>query len=40
VALRDQVRVYAVDAHFLEISKLTGLTLYEPGYGGKYQDEA
>jgi predicted nucleic acid-binding protein len=40
VALRDQVRVYAVDAHFLEVSKLTGLTLYEPGYGGKYQDEA
>lgn len=40
VALHDQVRVYAVDAHFQEISKLTGLMLYEPGYGGKYQDDA
>jgi predicted nucleic acid-binding protein len=40
VGLQDNVRVYAVDAHFKEISKLTGLRLYEPGYGGKYQDEA
>jgi predicted nucleic acid-binding protein len=40
VALQDQVRVYAVDDHFEEISKRTGLMLYEPGYGGKYQDEA
>jgi predicted nucleic acid-binding protein len=39
VALHDQVRVYAVDAHFLEISKLTGLMLYEPGYGGGYAGE-
>jgi predicted nucleic acid-binding protein len=39
VGLQDNVRVYAVDAHFQEISKLTGLRLYEPGYGGKYQDE-
>jgi predicted nucleic acid-binding protein len=40
VALHDQVRVYAVDARFKEISKRTGLRLYEPGYGGRYQDEA
>ena len=39
VALHDQVRVYAVDAHFQEISKRTGLMLYEPGYGGRYQEE-
>lgn len=39
VALHDQVRVYAVDAHFQEISKSTGLMLYEPGYGGRYQEE-
>lgn len=40
VALHDHVRVYAVDAHFREISKRTGLMLYEPGYGGRYQGEA
>lgn len=39
VALHDQVRVYAVDAHFQEISRRTGLMLYEPGYGGRYQEE-
>jgi hypothetical protein len=39
VALHDQVRVYAVDTHFREISKRTGLTLYEPGYGGGYAGE-
>lgn len=39
VALHDQVRVYAVDTHFKEISKQTGLMLYEPGYGGRYQEE-
>jgi len=38
VALHDQVRVYAVDAQFQEISRRTGLMLYEPGYGGKYQE--
>lgn len=36
VALKDNVRVYAVDAHFKEISKHTGLRLYEPRYGGVY----
>jgi len=39
VALHDQVRVYAVDSHFKEISKRTGLMLYEPGYGGMYQED-
>jgi predicted nucleic acid-binding protein len=39
VALHDQVRVYAVDTHFREISKRTGLILYEPGYGGGYAGE-
>jgi predicted nucleic acid-binding protein len=39
VALQDQVRVYAVDAHFKEISTRTGLMLYEPGYGGRYQED-
>lgn len=39
VALHDNVRVYAVDAHFPEISKLTGLRLYEPGYGGTYSPD-
>ena len=39
VALHDQVRVYAVDTHFQEISKRTGLILYEPGYGGGYAGE-
>jgi predicted nucleic acid-binding protein len=39
VALHDQVRVYAVDTHFREISTRTGLRLYEPGYGGGYAGE-
>jgi len=39
VALHDQVRVFAVDSHFKEISKSTGLRLYEPGYGGGYAGE-
>lgn len=36
IALQDNVRVYAVDSHFREISQRTGLRLYEPGYGGAY----
>ncbi len=39
VALHDNVRLYAVDAHFREISQRTGLRLYEPGYGGSYTPE-
>lgn len=39
VALHDNVRLYAVDAHFREISERTGLRLYEPGYGGSYTPE-
>ena len=39
VALHDNVRVYAVDAHFPEIARRTGLRLYEPGYGGVFVPE-
>jgi hypothetical protein len=39
VGLQDNVRVYAIDAHFREISTRTGLILYEPGYGGGYAGE-
>ncbi len=36
IALHDGVRVYAVDEHFTAISKVAGLSLYEPGYGGSF----
>jgi predicted nucleic acid-binding protein len=39
VALADNVRIYAVDAHFPEIARRTGLRLYEPGYGGVFVPE-
>ncbi|MEX1119951.1 MAG: PIN domain-containing protein [Terrimicrobiaceae bacterium] len=39
IALHDGVRVYAVDAHFQHISNLTGLALYEPGYGGMFREK-
>ena len=39
MALQDKVRVYAIDAHFKEISKRTGLRLYESGYGGVYSPD-
>jgi predicted nucleic acid-binding protein len=36
IAIHDGVRLYATDAHFLEIAKHTGLQLYRPGYGGRF----
>lgn len=36
LALCDNVRLYALDAHFARISELTGLRLYSPGYGGMF----
>lgn len=35
-ALFDDVRLFALDAHFSQIAKLTGLRLYKPGYAGMY----
>ncbi len=42
IAIHDGVRLYAVDAHFQEIARLSGLALYRPGYGGMFApaDEA
>ncbi len=40
IALHDGSRVYAIDLHFQKLASLTGLLLYEPGYGGTYQAEA
>lgn len=37
IALHDGNRVYAIDSHYQKIAAITGLQLYEPGYGGKYQ---
>lgn len=39
VALHDGTRIYAVDDHFKKIRDLTGLALYEPGYGGMFRAE-
>jgi len=38
IALHDNVRLYAINRHFQEISRLTGLMLYRPGYGGMFND--
>jgi predicted nucleic acid-binding protein len=42
LALDWQMRVYAHDAHFAAMAPLLGLSLYVPGYGGRYEpgDEA
>lgn len=37
IALHDEVRLYAIDQHFEEISRRTGLRLYRPGYGGAFE---
>ena len=37
LAIRDGVRLYALDDHFRTIADLTGLALYEPGYGGSFR---
>ncbi len=39
LALADEVRIYSIDAHFGKIAPLTGLQLYEPGYGGSFRPE-
>lgn len=36
IALRNGVRIYTVDDHFTEISRITALKLYEPGPGGAF----
>lgn len=36
MALHDGLRVYAIDPHFAHIAEITGLRLYEPGYGGRF----
>ncbi|MEO8350807.1 MAG: PIN domain-containing protein [Chthoniobacteraceae bacterium] len=38
-ALHDGVRLYAIDAHFRAIAEITGLRLYEPGYGGSFMPD-
>ncbi len=39
IALRDDVRLYAVDAHFEKVAEIAGLRLYEPGYGGAFRPD-
>jgi predicted nucleic acid-binding protein len=36
LVLHDNNRLFAIDTHFRRISELTGLRLYEPGYGGVF----
>lgn len=36
IALHDDLRLYAVDHHFEEVSRLTGLRLYRPGHAGMF----
>ena len=38
IAIHDGVRLYAIDAHFQEIAKYSGLMLYRPGYGGSFSE--
>ncbi len=38
IAIHDDVRLYAIDKHFEEISRLTTLSLYRPGYGGSFSE--
>lgn len=39
-AIQDDVRLYALDAHFVRISELTNLRLYTPGYAGMFVPES
>lgn len=39
LALHDGVRLFAIAEHFKKISDITGLVLYEPGYGGMFRPE-
>lgn len=38
IAIHDRVRLYAIDSHFQEIARHSGLLLYRPGYGGSFND--
>lgn len=38
IAIHDEIRVYAVDAHFPKIAEHSPLFLYEPGYNGTYNE--
>ena len=40
IALRANCRVFSIDKHFEEMKTHLGLTLYEPGYGGKFSPES
>jgi len=40
LALHDEVRLFAIDEHFAQISELTGLRLYTPGYSGMFVPES
>lgn len=37
IALHDGTRLFAIDTHFQTIAALTGIALYEPGYGGTFR---
>lgn len=39
LALHDNVRLYALDAHFRDIGRIAGLRLYQPGYAGLFTPE-
>lgn len=36
IAHHDGIRVYSIDRHFSDIARVSGLQLYQPGYGGTY----
>ena len=38
LAIKRDIRVYAIDNHFLQMAKIAPLRLYEPGYGGSYSE--
>jgi predicted nucleic acid-binding protein len=38
IAIHDNIRLYAIDKHFIEVAKIAPLLLYQPGYGGSYND--
>ena len=39
LAIQDGIRLFAIDEHFKMIGDIAGLALYEPGYGGMFQEE-
>ena len=36
IASQGDYRVYSIDKHFPRMAKVLGFSLYEPGYGGRY----